>query len=90
MVERLQREQGGPPDFPLLADPGHRVIDRYGQLNPEPFKNASNPTGFVVPHPAVFVIGRSGQVAWKFTHTDASVRATNDQILEALSALERR
>jgi len=90
MVERQQKEQGGPPTFPLLADPGHRVIDRYGQLNPEPFKSAANPAGYVVPHPAVFVIDRAGRVAWKFTNTDASVRASNQQILEALEALEGR
>ena len=88
MVERQRKEQGGPPNFPLLADPGHRVIDRYGQLNPELFKNASNPAGYVVPHPAVFVIDRLGRVSWKYTNTDANVRATNEQILEALKPLE--
>jgi peroxiredoxin len=88
MVERQRREQGGPPNFPLLADPDHRVIDRYGQLNPQLFKNESNPDGYIVPHPAVFVIDRLGRVSWKFTNTDASVRATNEQIREALKALE--
>jgi peroxiredoxin len=90
MVERQQREQGGAPGFPLLADPGHRVIDRYGQLNPERAKVASNPDGYVVPHPAVFVIDAAGRVAWKFTNTDANVRASNDQILAALRALADR
>ena len=87
MVERQREEQGGPPNFPLLADPGHRVIDRYGQLNPELVKNASNPEGYVVPHPAVFVIDRLGRVTWKFTNTVSTVRPTNEQILEALKAL---
>jgi len=88
MVERQRREQGGPPNFPLLADPGHRVIDRYGQLSPELFKSESNPDGYIVPYPAVFVLDRLGRVTWKFTNTDASVRAENEQILEALEALE--
>jgi peroxiredoxin len=87
MVERQGREQGGPPNFPLLADPGHKVIDRYGQLNPDLFKNEANPSGWVVPHPAVFVIDKSGRVTWKFTNTDANIRATNAQILEALQKL---
>jgi peroxiredoxin len=90
MVERQKKEQGGPPNFPLLADPGHKVIDRYGQLNPDLFKNKSNPAGYVVPHPAVFVIDRLGRVSWKYTNTDANVRATNEQILEALKALENK
>jgi peroxiredoxin len=84
MVERQAEEQGGPPEFPLLADPDHKVIDRYGQLNPELYKNESNPDGYIVPHPAVFLIDRNGMVVWKFTDTDARVRATNEQILEAL------
>ncbi len=88
MVERQARDEGGPPNFPLLADPGHQVIDRYGQLNPERFKHRTNPDGYIVPHPAVFVIDRQGRVTWKFTNTDASIRASNEQVLEALKALE--
>ena len=82
MVERLAKEQGGEPGYPLLADVGHAVIDRYGQLNPERYKE------WVVPHPAVFVIDREGRVSWKFTDTDARVRPTNDDILAALAVLE--
>ena len=90
MVERQKKDEGGPPNFPLLADPGHTVIDRYGQLNPEPFKQESSPdpAGYIVPHPAVFVINRQGIVSWKFTNTDARIRASNEQILEALKELE--
>ena len=87
MVERQTKEQGGPPNFPLLADADHRVIDRYGQLNPDLHINESNPSGYIVPHPAVLVIDKSGRVVWKFTDTDARVRATNEQILEALKSL---
>jgi peroxiredoxin len=87
MVERQSKEQGGPPEFPLLADSDHGVIDRYGQLNPELYKNESNPDGYIVPHPAVFVIDQNGVVVWKFTNTDARVRATNEQIVEALTPL---
>ena len=87
MVERQAKEQGGPPNFPLLADPDHSVIDRYGQLNPELFKNESNPSGYIVPHPAVFVIDKQGHITWKFTDTNARIRATNEQIREALKPL---
>ena len=89
MVVRQEKEQGGAPGFPLLADPDHRVISRYGQLNPELFKNKDNPAGYIVPHPATFVIDKLGRVAWKFTNVDAQIRPTNAQILEALEALPR-
>ena len=88
MVARQAKEQGGPPGFPLLADPDHRVISRYGQLNPALFKNQTNPDGYIVPHPATFVIDKLGRVAWKFTNVDAQIRPSNEQIIEALNALQ--
>ena len=84
MVERITKEHGGPPGFPLLADADHKVIDRYGVFNPEGFK------GHIVPHPAVFVIDRTGKVAWKFLNTDASIRAKNEDIAEALQQIEKK
>jgi peroxiredoxin len=90
MVERQKRDEGAAPNFPLLADPDRSVIERYGQLNPERFKHESSPdpAGYIVPHPAVFVIDAQGRVTWKYTNTDASKRASNEQVLEALKALE--
>ena len=79
MVDRVTEEAGGPPGFPLLADPDLSVINRYGVFNPEPFY------GRPVPHPAVYVIDRSGTVRWKFLNTDARIRAENENILEALA-----
>ena len=82
MVERVTKESGSPPGFPLLADVDHKVIDRYGLLNPELFR------GRIVPHPAVFIIDRSGRVQWKFANTNAQIRAENADILQALKQLE--
>lgn len=79
MLDRVAKETGGPaPDFPFLSDPGHRVIDRYGLLNPG---------GRGWPHPTVYVIDRSGTVRWKFTEVNYKVRPTNAMILEALAAV---
>ena len=65
-------------DFPLLEDTNHRVIDRYGLLNP---------TSKGWPHPATYVIDTQGIVRWKFVEVDYKVRATNDMILQALTPL---
>ena len=78
MVDRVIEEAGGPPGFPLLGDPDFSVINRYGVFNPERFN------GRKVPHPAVYVIDRSGMVTWKFLNTDARIRADNEDILKAL------
>lgn len=66
------------PELLLLSDPGHKVIDRYGILNPE-----SNG----LPHPATYVIDKKGIVRWKFLDVNYRVRPTNEQILEALKGL---
>jgi peroxiredoxin len=60
-------------DFPLLSDPGHRVIDRYGLL----------------PHPATYVIDRQGIVRWKFIEVDYKVRPTNEEVLKEVLKAEK-
>ncbi len=84
MVERVTKEHRAPLGFPLLADVGLKVINRYGIFNPQGFQ------GHIVPHPAVFVIDTSGKVTWKFLNTDARIRAQNEKILEALNQLEAK
>ena len=84
MVDRVTQEAGGPPGFPLLADPDFSVINRYGVFNPEGFN------GRQVPHPVVFVIDRSGTVIWRFLNTDARIRAENENILKALEQITNR
>ena len=84
MVERVTKEHGASPGFPLLADVDLKVINRYGIFNPEGFQ------GHVVPHPAVIVIDKSGKVTWKFLNTDARIRAKNVEILEALKRLDAK
>jgi peroxiredoxin len=75
MVQKLKERSFGDLDFPLLEDKDHKVIDRYGILNP-------NNKGW--PHPATYVLDRRGVVRWRFIETDYKKRPTNEQILEAL------
>jgi peroxiredoxin len=78
MVDRIVNTDGRKPEFTFLMDPGHRVIDRYGLLNP---------SGRGWPHPTVYVIDRRGIVRWKFTEVNYKIRPTNEMILEALQDL---
>ena len=66
-------------DFTFVSDPGHRVIDRYGLLNP---------SGQGWPHPTTSVIEREGVVRWKFTEVNYKIRPTNQMILDALAKLD--
>ncbi len=78
MLDRVAREYGPPaPDFTFLSDPGHKVIDRYGLYNEQADKGW--------PHPAVFVIDKTGKVNWKFIEINYKIRPTNEMILAALS-----
>jgi peroxiredoxin len=77
-IDRIARN-GPAPAFPFLSDPGHRVIGRYGLLNP------GNARG--IPHPTTLVIDRQGVVRWKFIEIDYRIRPTNEMVLEALEAV---
>ncbi len=78
LLDKLEKAKGVRLDYPLLSDPDHRVIDRYGILNP----------GRGIPHPATYVIDEEGIVRWMFLETDYTVRPGNEEILQALQALD--
>lgn len=78
-LERLSQVSPALLTFPLLYDQDHRVIDRYGLLNPE---------GEGWPHPATYVIDRTGVVVWKHVDTDYRKRPSNAVILEKIQGID--
>ena len=82
MVDRVVAEDGRTLDFPLLSDPDHAVITRYGLLNQH------DPNARPIPHPTVLVIDREGIVRWKFIEINYKIRPTNENILAALADLD--
>ena len=81
MVDRVAADDGVEPDFIMLSDPDHGVIDRYGLFNPDA------PPNRPLPHPATFVIDKEGVVRYRFVEVDYRVRPTNEDILEVLKEL---
>jgi len=81
MVDMLSADDSVVPRFPFLTDSDHRVIDRYGLLNPEA------PRGMTIPHPATYVIDRDGIVRWKFVEVDYTLRPSIEDVLAALGEL---
>ena len=80
LIKRLEEESDNTKvELPLLEDQDHKVIDRYGLLNP---------TGKGWPHPATYVIDKQGIVRWQFVEVDYAVRPTNEALLAALTALQ--
>jgi len=82
MIDRISMEDGILPDYPLLSDPDHRVIDRYGLFNPDESRRRP------VPHPTTLVIDRQGVIRWKFVEINYRIRPELDDILAAVNALE--
>ena len=81
MVDRVAESDGRVLDFPLLSDPDHAVVARYGLLN------AGDPRSLPIPHPTVFIIDREGVVRWKFIEINYKIRPTNEDILAGLAAM---
>ena len=78
-AEILRQRFDGEFDFPLLEDKDHKVIDRYGILNP-------NGKGW--PHPSTYIIDPDGIVRWKFIEVDYRKRPSNQQILQELEKIK--
>ncbi len=81
MIDRVAADDGVEPDFVMLSDPDHSVIDRYGLFNPDA------PPNRPLPHPATYVIDADGVVRYRFVEVDYRVRPTNEDVLEVLRSL---
>lgn len=82
MVDRVSEENEGLMlDYTLLSDPGAAVINRYGLYNQD------DPRGRAIPHPTTYVIDMNGVIQWKMTEVNYRIRPENDDILQALAAL---
>jgi peroxiredoxin len=80
---KIASDGKGPLNFPILSDPEHKIIDAYGLGDP-----AYAGQQFAgIPHPAVYVIDRTGKVAWLKIELDYRERPTNQEIRGALDAL---
>jgi len=79
MLEQI-RGFPGKPDFPLLEDKAHQVVDRYGIYNPNEVKPG-------IPFPITYVINKDGMVAHRFLDQEHYTRPTNEQVREELKKI---
>ena len=82
-AEKIAADGKGPVTFQMLSDPGHRVIDAYGLRDPayagQKFEG--------IPKPSVYLIDKSGHVAWAIVEEDYKERPHNKEIRDVLAAL---
>jgi peroxiredoxin len=83
-AEKIAADDKGKVRFPLLSDPGSKTIDAYGLRDPA--YKGTRIEG--VPHPTVYVIDKSGKVAWAKVEEDFKQRPSNADIRAALDALK--
>ena len=82
-AKKIAADGKGEVSFPILSDPGHRVIDGYGIRDPD--YNGQKFEG--IPHPSVYVVDKNGRVAWAKVETDYKERPTDNDIRSALKTL---
>lgn len=84
LAEKIAADGKGAVNFPLLSDPGHKIIDAYGLRDPA----YEGQEVYGIPHPAVYVIDKTGKVAWAKIESGYRERPTNLEIRAALGALK--
>lgn len=83
-AEKISADGKGNISFPILSDPGHRLIDAFGIRDPD--YNGQKFEG--IPHPSVYVIDKDGRVAWARVEKDYKERPINDEVRAALTKLK--
>ena len=84
LAEKIASDGHGKIAYSLLSDPSHRTIDAYGLRDPA--YAGQKVDG--IPHPAVYVIDKTGRVTWAKVESDYKKRPTNGEIRAALNALK--
>ena len=69
---------------PLLSDPAHRVIDAYGLQDPRYLAQRREGISW----PTVYVIDKSGRIAWAKVEKDQTQRPSNADVRAAIDALK--
>ena len=82
-AEKIASDGKGAVNFPLLSDPEHKIIDAYGLRDPA----YEGQKVYGIPHPAVYVIDKTGKVAWAKIESNYRERPANQEIRAALDAL---
>jgi len=83
-AKKIAADGKGDVKFPILSDPEHRIIDEYGLRDP-----AYQGTKYYgIPHPTVYVVDKTGKVAWAKIESNYRERPANDEIRAALNALK--
>jgi peroxiredoxin len=85
-AEKIAADGRGSLNFAILSDPDHKTIDAYGLHDPA--YDGGRFSG--IPHPAVYLIDKSGRVVWVKVEQNYRERPTNADIRVAIDKLRSR
>jgi len=83
-AKKISSDGKGEVSFPILADPGHEIIDAYGLRDPA----YEGQKVYGIPHPAVYLIDKNGKVTWAKVESNYRERPTSQEIRAALGSLK--
>ena len=84
-ADKIASDGKGALSFPILSDPNHQTIDAYGLRDPAYAGQRFDG----IPHPAVYVIDKTGKVAWVRIESNYRERPTNQEIRMAIDAVKK-
>lgn len=67
--------------FPLLSDPDHEIIERFGILNT--LVEVDDHPWYGIPFPGTYVVDGDGTITAKFFENNLFLRASSDQLLRS-------
>lgn len=83
-ARKIASDGKGEVPFPLLSDPQNKIIDEYGLRDPA----YEGQKVYGIPHPAVYVIDKTGKVVWAKVEPDYRKRPSNAEIRAALDKVQ--
>lgn len=81
---KLGSDGKGAFTYPILSDPDHKIIDAYGLRDPA--YTGQKVEG--IPHPAVYLIDKTGKVSWVKIESNYRERPSNEEVRKALDTLK--
>lgn len=84
LADKIAADGKGEIKYPMLSDPGHKIIDAYG-LHDDAYTGKRFDG---IPRASIYIIDKAGRVAWAKNADDYKVRPTNAEIRAALDSLK--
>ncbi len=84
VIEKIAKDGKGEVPFPILSDPNHQTIDKYGLFDPAYIGQGVEG----IPHPAIYILDKNRKILFARIEMDYRKRPTNDELRVELDKLK--